>query len=95
MEKPVKKINCYCVCHIPVSSKPSCEHCKGDNEVGRYWKNKKKAQVQGVRITRMIKIKTKNKLIAKIVWIVRKLPLLDVITTQYPKGTFHFGIYIK
>ncbi len=29
------KPDCYCVCHNPISSRPWCEHCKGDNEVGR------------------------------------------------------------
>lgn len=27
--------HCYCVCHSPISSKAWCEHCKGDNPVGR------------------------------------------------------------
>lgn len=27
---------CYCVCHTPVSSNAYCEHCLGDNEVGRF-----------------------------------------------------------
>ena len=26
--------DCYCVCHFASSSKPSCEHCYGYNEVG-------------------------------------------------------------
>lgn len=26
---------CYCVCHSPYSSKAWCEHCEGDNQVGR------------------------------------------------------------
>lgn len=25
---------CYCACHSPISSRPGCEHCKGDNPVG-------------------------------------------------------------
>ena len=35
-----KGANCYCVCHSPISSRASCEHCLGDNEVGRYHKLK-------------------------------------------------------
>ncbi len=27
--------SCYCVCHSSFSSRAWCEHCKGDNEVGR------------------------------------------------------------
>lgn len=27
--------NCYCVCHTSISSSAYCEHCKGDNTVGR------------------------------------------------------------
>lgn len=27
--------DCYCVCHSPISGRPSCEHCTGDNEVAR------------------------------------------------------------
>lgn len=27
--------DCYCVCHSMVSSKAWCEHCRGDNSVGR------------------------------------------------------------
>lgn len=26
---------CYCVCHSSFSSNAFCEHCRGDNEVGR------------------------------------------------------------
>jgi len=26
---------CYCVCHSAISSKAWCEHCQGDNSVGR------------------------------------------------------------
>lgn len=29
------KEDCYCVCHSSFSSNAYCEHCKGDNEVGR------------------------------------------------------------
>lgn len=31
----ISKDNCYCVCHSPYSSRAWCEHCKGDNEVGK------------------------------------------------------------
>lgn len=26
---------CYCACHSPLSSCPSCEHCTGDNDVAK------------------------------------------------------------
>ena len=39
----MKKENkdCYCVCNMSISSNAYCEHCKGDNEVGRHHKDKK------------------------------------------------------
>jgi hypothetical protein len=29
---------CYCVCHNPAASCPSCAHCRGENSVGWYWR---------------------------------------------------------
>ena len=43
----------------------------------------------------MIKIKTKNRKLAKIIWSLRKIPFVEVITTQYPKESFFFGIWLK
>ena len=40
------KIDCKCVCHNPFYSKPYCYHCKGDNEVGRYWKAKSEQEIE-------------------------------------------------
>lgn len=34
--QPNQYEDCYCVCHNPVSSCPSCEHCKGVNNVTRH-----------------------------------------------------------
>ena len=28
-------LDCYCVCHSPYASRAWCEHCQGDNSVGR------------------------------------------------------------
>ena len=32
--------SCYCVCHSPVSSRVWCEHCTGDNDVGRRYRER-------------------------------------------------------
>lgn len=29
-------MKCYCVCHSEHASRAWCEHCQGDNEVGRF-----------------------------------------------------------
>jgi len=34
-------MKCLCVCQSPGASRAFCEHCKGNNIVGNYWKERK------------------------------------------------------
>ena len=36
----INTVNCKCTCHNPIYSNAYCEHCKGNNSVGNYWREK-------------------------------------------------------
>lgn len=48
-----EEADCYCVCHSPWSSRPVCEHCKGNDEVA-YRRNVQRQQLQSTLATTFI-----------------------------------------
>lgn len=37
---------CYCVCHYPYNSGSYCEHCKGDNKVGNFLRERERLELE-------------------------------------------------